>query len=180
MNGEAASRAFIDLPGNQQQLLERVMAIGKPTALVLFSGRPLALTPAASRVHAILEAWSPGVQAGPALERVLFGEVAPVGRLTVTFPRSLGQVPIYHSMLNTGRPPVGLDLTRPPTNGGETFRSRYVDEQNVPLYPFGFGLTYTSFEYSAPQTSAQQISVEDLNTGKGQLRVTAAVKNSGA
>jgi beta-glucosidase len=128
MTGEAASRAFIDLPGNQQQLLERVAAAGKPTALVLFSGRPLALTQAASRVHAILEAWSPGVQAGPALERILFGEAAPVGRLTVTFPRSLGQVPIYHSMLNTGRPPVGLDLTRPPTNGGEKFRSRYIDE----------------------------------------------------
>ncbi len=180
MTGEAASRAFIDLPGNQQQLLERVTATGKPTALVLFSGRPLALTSAASRVHAILEAWSPGVQAGPALERVLFGEAAPVGRLTVTFPRSLGQVPIYHSMLNTGRPPFGLDLTRPPTNGGEKYRSRYVDEQNVPLYPFGFGLTYTSFEYSAPQTSVQQMSVADLNAGRGQVRVTADVKNSGA
>ena len=180
MTGEGASRAFIDLPGNQQQLLERVAATGKPTALVLFSGRPLALTQAAPRVHAILEAWSPGVQAGPALERVLFGEVAPVGRLTVTFPRSLGQVPIYHSVLSTGRPPVGLDLTRPPTNGGEKYRSRYVDEQNLPLYPFGFGLTYTSFEYSAPQTSVQQIGVEDLNTGRAQLRVTAEVKNSGA
>ncbi|HEX7334306.1 MAG TPA: glycoside hydrolase family 3 N-terminal domain-containing protein [Pyrinomonadaceae bacterium] len=180
MTGEGASRAFIDLPGNQQQLLERVAAAGKPTALVLFSGRPLALTPATARVHAILEAWSPGVQAGPALERVLFGEAAPVGRLTVTFPRSLGQVPIYHSVLMTGRPPVGLDLTRPPTNGGEKYRSRYVDEQNTPLYPFGFGLTYTSFQYSAPQTSVQQISVADLNTGKAQLRVTAEVKNTGA
>jgi beta-glucosidase len=180
MTGEAASRAFIDLPGNQQQLLERVAAAGKPTALVLFSGRPLALTSAAARVQAILEAWAPGVQAGPALERVLFGEVAPAGRLTVTFPRSLGQVPIYHSVLMTGRPPVGLDLTRPPTNGGEKFRSRYVDEQNVPLYPFGFGLTYTSFDYSAPQASVQQISVEDLNTGRAQLRVTAEVKNSGS
>lgn len=180
MTGEAASRAFIDLPGNQQQLLERVAATGKPIALVLFSGRPLALTQASSRVHAILEAWAPGVQAGPALERVLFGEVAPAGRLTVTFPRSLGQVPIYHSVLSTGRPPVGLDLTRPPTNGDEKFRSRYVDEQNVPLYPFGFGLTYTSFEYSAPQTSVQQLSVEELNTGRAQLRITADVKNSGA
>lgn len=180
MTGEGASRAFIDLPGNQQQLLERVAAAGKPTALVLFSGRPLALTQAASRVHAILEAWSPGVQAGPALERILFGEAAPVGRLTVTFPRSLGQVPIYHSMLNTGRPPVGLDLTRPPTNSGEKYRSRYIDEQNFPLYPFGFGLTYTSFEYTAPQSSVQQMSVEELNTGRAQLRVTAEVKNTGA
>ncbi len=179
MNGEAASRAFIDLPGNQQQLLERVMASGKPTALVLFSGRPLALTSVASRVHAVLEAWSPGVQAGPALERVLFGDAAPAGRLTVTFPRSLGQVPIYHSMLNTGRPAVGLDLTRPPANGGEKFKSRYIDEQNTPLYPFGFGLTYTTFEYSAPQLSVQEARVEELNTGRAQIRVTANVKNTG-
>lgn len=180
MNGEAASRAFIDLPGNQQQLLERVAATGKPVALVLFSGRPLALSPVASRVNAILEAWSPGVQAGPALERVLFGEAAPAGRLTVTFPRSLGQVPIYHSMLNTGRPAVGLDLTRPPTNGGEKFKSRYIDEQNTPLYPFGFGLTYTSFEYSAPQVNVQQASVQELNAGRAQIHITAEVKNTGA
>lgn len=180
MNGEAASRAFIDLPGNQQQLLERVTATGKPTALVLFTGRPLALTPVAARVHSILEAWSPGVQAGPALERVLFGEAAPVGRLTVTFPRSLGQVPIYHSMLNTGRPAVGLDLTRPPANGGEKFKSRYIDEQNTPLYPFGFGLTYTSFEYSTPQVNVQQASVAELKTGRAQIRVTAEVKNTGS
>jgi len=179
MTGEAASRAFIDLPGNQQQLLERVAAAGKPAALVLFSGRPLALTSAAARVNAIIEAWSPGVQAGPALERVLFGEAAPAGRLTVTFPRSLGQVPIYHSVLNTGRPPVGLDLTRPPTNGDEKFKSRYVDEQNVPLYPFGFGLTYTTFEYSAPRVDAQQVSVDQLNAGRAQLRITAEVKNTG-
>src|ERR1700752_522597 len=180
MNGEAASRAFIDFPGNQQQLLERVTATGKPTALVLFSGRPLALTPVVSRVSAILEAWSPGVQAGTALERVLFGEAAPVGRLTVTFPRSLGQVPIYHSMLNTGRPAVGLDLTRPPTNGGEKFKSRYIDEQNTPLYPFGFGFTYTTFEYSATQANVQQVSVAELNTGRAQIRVTADVKHTGA
>lgn len=180
MTGEAASRAFIDLPGNQQQLLEAVTAVGKPTAVVLFSGRPLALTPVAARVNSILEAWSPGVQAGPALERVLFGDAAPAGRLTVTFPRSLGQVPIYHSVLNTGRPPVGLDLTRPPTDGNQKYKSRYIDEQNVPLYPFGFGLTYTTFAYSAPQVSAQQASVEEMNSGKGQLRVTAEVKNTGS
>ena len=180
MNGEAASRAFIDLPGNQQQLLERIAATGKPTALVLFSGRPLALTPVASRVNAILEAWSPGVQAGPALERILFGDAAPAGRLTVTFPRSLGQVPIYHSMLNTGRPAVGLDLTRPPANGGEKFKSRYIDEQNTPLYPFGFGLTYTNFEYSTTQANVQQASVAELNTGRAQIRVSADVKNTGA
>jgi len=180
MTGEAASRAFIDLPGNQQQLLERVAAAGKPAVLVLFSGRPLVLTSPATRVQAVIEAWSPGVQAGPALERVLFGEASPAGRLTVTFPRSLGQVPIYHSVLNTGRPPVGLDLTRPPTDGNEKFKSRYIDEQNVPLYPFGFGLTYTTFEYSAPQVDAQQISVDQLNAGRTQVRISAEVKNTGS
>jgi len=180
MTGEAASRAFIDLPGNQQQLLERVAAAGKPTALVLFSGRPLALTSAAARVNAIIEAWSPGVQAGPALERVLFGEAAPYGRLTVTFPRSLGQVPIYHSVLNTGRPPVGLDLTRPPTDGNEKFKSRYIDEQNVPLYPFGFGLTYTTFGYSVPQVDAKELSVDQLNAGRAKLSITAEIKNTGS
>jgi beta-glucosidase len=178
MTGEAGSRAFLDLPGNQQQLLERINAASKPTALILFSGRPLALTNASARVHAILEAWAPGVQAGPALERVLFGEAAPTGRLTVTFPRGLGQVPIYHSVLNTGRPAVGLDLTRPPTNGNEKFKSRYIDEQNTPLYPFGFGLTYATFEYSATQSAAQQVNVAELNAGRGQINVTADVKNT--
>jgi beta-glucosidase len=180
MTGEAASRAFIELPGNQQQLLERVAAAGKPTALVLFSGRPLALTNAARHAHAVLEAWSPGTQAGPALERVLFGEAAPAGRLTVTFPRSLGQVPIYHSVLNTGRPPVGLDLTQFPANTDQKYRSRYVDEQNSPLYPFGFGLTYTTFEYGAPQAGEAQLSAAAINSGQAQLRVSAEVRNTGA
>jgi beta-glucosidase len=114
------------------------------------------------------------------LDRVLFGEAAPAGRLTVTFPRSLGQVPIYHSVLNTGRPAVGLDLTRPPTNGDEKFKSRYIDEQNVPLYPFGFGLTYTTFEYSTPLVDAQQVSVDQLNAGRAQVRITTEVKNTGS
>ena len=180
MTGEAASRAFIDLPGNQQQLLERIASAGRPTALVLFSGRPLALTAAARHVPAILEAWSPGVQAGPALERVLFGEASPAGRLTVTFPRSLGQVPIYHSVLNTGRPPVGLDLTQFPANTDQKYRSRYVDEQNAPLFPFGFGLTYTTFEYSAPTVSAPQASAAAVGAGQAQIRVSAEVRNTGA
>ncbi len=180
MTGEAGSRAFINLPGNQQQLLERVAAAGKPVVLVLFSGRPLALADVTSKVQAIVEAWAPGVQAGPALERILFGEASPTGRLTVTFPRSLGQVPIYHSMLNTGRPPVGLDLTRPPANGAEKFKSRYIDELNAPLFPFGFGLTYTTFEYSTPTSNAQQVSVADLNAGRATIKVTAEVKNTGS
>jgi beta-glucosidase len=181
MTGEAGSRASLGLPGNQQALLEQVAAAGKPTALVLFSGRPLALTSAAEKVPAILEAWFPGVQAGPALERVLFGEASPSGRLTVTFPRSVGQVPIYHAVLNTGRPPTGLDLTRPPApnNANEKYRSRYVDEQNAPLYPFGHGLTYTTFEYSAPSVSAERLSASAVASGQAQVRVTAEVRNTG-
>jgi beta-glucosidase len=180
MTGEGASRAFIGLPGNQQQLLERVAAAGKPTALVLFSGRPLALTEAARHVPAILEAWSPGVQAGPALERVIFGEASPSGRLTVTFPRSLGQVPIYHSVLNTGRPPTGLDLTQFPANPDQKYRSRYVDEQNSPLFPFGFGLTYTTFQYSEPTVGAARASAAEVGAGRAQIRVSAEVRNTGA
>jgi beta-glucosidase len=180
MTGEGASRAFIGLPGNQQQLLERVAAAGKPTALVLFTGRPLALTDAARHAQAILEAWSPGVQAGPALERILFGEASPAGRLTVTFPRSLGQVPIYHAVLNTGRPAAGLDLTQFPTNSDQKYKSRYVDEQNSPLYPFGFGLTYTTFEYSTPTAGAARLSAAAINSGQAQVRVSAEVRNTGA
>ena len=181
MTGEAASRASLDLPGNQRALLERVAAAGKPTALVLFSGRPLALTSEAGTVPAILEAWFPGVQAGPALERVLFGEASPSGRLTVTFPRSLGQVPLYHAVLNTGRPPTGLDLTRPPAagNGNEKYRSRYIDERNAPLFPFGHGLTYTTFEYSAPTVGAERASAAAIASGQSQVRVTAEVRNTG-
>lgn len=180
MTGEAASRAFIDLPGNQQQLLDRVAAAGKPTALVLFSGRPLALMAAGARVPAILEAWHPGVQAGPALERVLFGDAEPGGRLTVTFPRSLGQVPIYHSMLMTGRPPTRPDLTRGPIQGEEKYVSQYIDEGNLPLYPFGHGLGYTTFTYSEPAASAAEVTAASIDAGQGQLKVSAEVRNTGA
>jgi beta-glucosidase len=180
MTGEAASRAFLDLPGNQQQLLEAVVAAGKPTALVLFSGRPLALTPVMGKVHAILEAWFPGVQAGPALVRVLFGEVNPSGRLTMSFPRSVGQEPLYYNALNTGRPATGLDLSRPPSGAvEEKYKSRYIDEQNRPLFPFGFGLSYTTFEYSPPTVSANPVSVDKLQRGEASIRVSADVRNTG-
>jgi beta-glucosidase len=180
MTGEAASRAFLDLPGNQQQLLEAVVAAGKPTALVLFSGRPLALTPVVGKVPAILEAWFPGVQAGPALVRVLFGDVNPSGRLTVSCPRSVGQEPLYYNPLNTGRPATGLDLSRPPDGSvEEKFKSRYIDEHNLPLFPFGFGLSYTTFEYSRPTVSAASVSVDALNRGHTSIRVSAEVRNTG-
>ncbi len=179
MTAEAASRAFITLPGRQQKLLEEVVAAGKPVVLLVFSGRPLALTAVADKVAAIVQAWHPGVQAGPALVRVLSGETNFSGRLTVSMPRSVGQLPLYYNHLNSGRPAGDVDLTRPPGKGEEKFVSRYIDEQNAPLFPFGYGLSYTHFEYSPVSLSPQSVSARALNAGSQVLRVTAEVKNIG-
>src|SRR6202041_2554956 len=153
MTGEAGSRAHLGFPGNQQQLLEAVAAVGKPIVLIVFSGRPLTLNWAANHVPAILQAWFPGIQAGPALVRVLFGDVNPSGKLTVSMPRTVGQEPLYYDALNTGRPVDGVDLTHPPSDNREKYHARYVDEQNTPLFPFGYGLSYTTFSYSPLQLS---------------------------
>jgi beta-glucosidase len=181
MSGEAGSRAHLDLPGNQQQLLEAVAETGRPVVLLVFSGHPLALTWAAGHVPAILQVWFPGVQAGAALVRTLFGDVSPSGKLTVSMPRSVGQEPLYYNTLNTGRPPDGVDLGNPPSNSEEKYHSRYVDEQNAPLFPFGYGLSYTHFAYSPVELSASSISADGLNSGKAQpLRVSAIVQNAGS
>ncbi|MGH9907057.1 MAG: glycoside hydrolase family 3 N-terminal domain-containing protein [Pyrinomonadaceae bacterium] len=179
MTAEAASRAFITLPGWQEKLLEAVAATGKPVVLVVFSGRPLALTSVVDRVGAIIQAWHPGIQAGPALVRVLSGEANFTGRLTVTMPRSVGQQPLYYNHLNTGRPAGKVDLTRPPATGEEKFVSRYVDEQNAPLFPFGYGLSYTRFEYSPITLSTKSLSARALNSGSQTLRVAVEVRNVG-
>jgi beta-glucosidase len=188
MNGEAASRAHLGLPGHQQEkLLEAVAATGKPIVLVLFSGRPLTLPWAFEHIPAVLEAWSPGIQAGPALTEILFGQANPSGRLSVSWPRSVGQEPLYYDALSTGRPAVNVDLSHPPTNGEEKYVSRYLDEQNSPQFPFGYGLSYTDFRYGAVQLSASQLSAADLasqldataNAVKPVLTVTADVTNTG-
>jgi beta-glucosidase len=179
MSGEAASRAHLGLPGNQQQLLEAVAAAGKPIVLIVFSGRPLALDWAANHVPAILQAWFPGLQAGPALVRVLFGDVNPSGKLTVSIPRSVGQEPLYYDALNTGRPADGVDLTRPPTDNREKYHTRYVDEQNTALFPFGYGLSYTTFSYSPLELSTTKLSADALNHAAEALHVSTTVKNSG-
>ena len=180
MSGEGASRAHIGLPGNQQELLEAVAATGKPVVLIVFSGRPLAIPWAATHVSAILQAWFPGVQAGPALVRTLFGDVSPSGKLTVSMPRSVGQEPFYYDALNTGRPADNVDLTRPPRNNGEKYKSRYVDEPNTPLFPFGFGLSYTRFTYSPLELSTSQVSASGLNQKTVQaLHVSTTVRNTG-
>jgi beta-glucosidase len=181
MSGEAASRSHLGLPGNQQQLLEAVAATGKPVVLIVFSGRPPTLTWAADHVQAILQAWFPGVQAGPALVRTLFGDVSPSGKLTVSAPRSVGQEPLYYDALNTGRPAGDVDLSRPPSTKGEKYHSRYVDEPNAALFPFGYGLSYTKFIYSPLELSAAQISASGLNEKTAQaLRVSTTVKNAGS
>ena len=162
MTGEASSRANLDLPGQQQHLLEAVAATGKPVVLVLESGRPLDVRWANDHVAAILQAWYPGVQAGNAIADVLFGEVAPSGKLPITWPRSVGQIPIYYNHKNTGRP------TAP-----DRWHTGYLDESLQPLFPFGYGLSYTTFHYSDLRVLTPTLSPT------GTLRVSAAVRNDG-
>lgn len=163
MTGEAASRAFLGLPGRQEELLEKVVGTGKPCVLLLFSGRPLTLPWAFQHVPAVMAAWFPGIQAGPALVRTLFGDANPSGRLTVSWPRSVGQEPLYYNALSTGRPAGKVDLSHPPRNGVEKYVSRYIDEQNSPQFPFGFGLSYTNFSYGNLHVDKTKISAVSLN-----------------
>jgi len=187
MTAEAASRAHLDLPGRQQALLEQVAATGKPIVLLLFSGRPLTLPWAFQHVPAVLAAWFPGVQAGPALVRTLFGEAVPSGKLVVSWPRWIGQVPVYYNALSTGRPAGNADLSRPPSEGTEKFVSRYVDEPNAPQFTFGFGLSYTEFRYSRPEVGGKIPGATALSAmlrgraddSKEVLSVSANVTNSG-
>lgn len=183
MTGEATSRAHLDLPGNQQQLLEAVAETGKPIVLILFSGRPLAIPWAGSHVPAILEAWFPGIEAGPALADVLFGDVSPNGKLPVSFPRSVGQEPLSYMQFPTGRPSINTDLSHPPRTGPEKDVSRYIDEENAPLFPFGWGLTYTDFSFSIPLPNRARLSLSDLKAGRAMedapLKIGFDVRNEG-
>ncbi|MBS1839821.1 MAG: glycoside hydrolase family 3 C-terminal domain-containing protein [Acidobacteria bacterium] len=186
MTGEAASRAHLDLPGRQQQLLESVVAAGKPVALILFSGRSLTLPWAFEHVPAVLAAWFPGDQAGPALVRTLFGDNNPGGKLSITWPRSVGQIPIYYNALNTGRPARQSDALF--TNGGDQkFVSRYLDESNLPQFPFGFGLSYSSLRYGPTELGKQELRLDWLREGlqdtsssaPAPLQVSANISNTG-
>jgi beta-glucosidase len=149
-SGEAASRTDIGLPGVQTELLKAVKETGKPVVLVLLNGRPLAIEEEAALADAILEAWHPGTEGGKAIVSVLQGAINPSGKLPVTFPRSLGQVPIHYNMKNTGRP---ITPEKP-----IKFQSKYLDSPNDPLYPFGYGLSYTEFQYSEIKLDKDQIS----------------------
>jgi beta-glucosidase len=136
------------------------------------------LTDIEPKASAILEAWFPGVEAGPALVATLFGESNPSGHLTASFPHSVGQEPLYYDALSTGRPATGVDLSHPPANSDEKYHSRYIDEPNAPLYPFGYGLSYSTFEFSAPQLSATTASAAAINNNQQSIRVTATVRNT--
>ena len=163
--GEAASRTSICLPEVQKELLRRIAATGQPIVLVLLNGRPLDLSEESELADAILEAWYPGTMGGEAVARLLFGEASPSGHLSVTFPRTLGQVPIYYYAKNTGRPYVDI---------GAKYESRYLDCPNEPLYPFGYGLTYTTFNYGKPELSAASFGP------KGSIIAKATVTNTGS
>ena len=162
-SGEARSRTNIDLPGVQQELLEEVFKVNKNIVLVLTNGRPLAITWAAENLPAIVETWQLGTQSGNAIAQVLYGDYNPSGKLPMTFPRSVGQVPIFYNYKNTGRPNIKVRK--------EVFKSRYIDEENTPLFPFGHGLSYTTFSYknlNINKTPEKEINVtvDVTNTGK--------------
>jgi beta-glucosidase len=179
MEGEASSRVHLGFTGNQEKLLEAVVATGKPVVLVVLAGRPLQLKWAAEHVPAILEAWSPGIEAGPAVADVLFGDVNPSGKLPSSFPRAVGQEPLYYAQLPTGRP-AHVDLTHMPTNSEEKFVSRYVDEQNSALFPFGWGLSYTRFSYARPTLSRTEVPVQEVLVDRGAVAsVSVDVTNTG-
>jgi beta-glucosidase len=167
MSGECSSRSNIEIPQAQKNLLVELKKTGKPIALVLFTGRPLVLNQESKIADAILNVWFPGSEAGYAISDVLFGEVNPSGKLPMSFPRSVGQIPLYYNYKNTGRPENKKDTF-------EKFRSVYLDIPNSPLYPFGYGLSYTTFNYSDINLNSSKLqgdqilkaSVEVTNTGK--------------
>lgn len=166
MSGEAASRTDIQIPEAQKKLIRALQQTGKPVVLVLMSGRPLDISEEFEMPLSILQVWHPGVEAGNAIADLLFGNDNPSGKLTATWPRSVGQIPIYHSMKNTGRP-------APENDEFQKFRSNYLDQPNAPLLPFGYGLSYTSFEYSDLRLSHERI-------GEGQsIEVSVNLKNTG-
>ncbi len=172
--GEASSRTRLTLPGNQEQLLEAVAATGKPVVLILFGGRPAAIPWAAAHVPAIVEAWFPGIEAGPAIVDTLFRAANFSGKLPVEFPQSVGQEPLYLAQLPTGRPAGEVDLSHPPANADERYLSRYIDETNAPVYPFGWGLSYARFSYGTPIVTHTMGSSSQV----GKVEVDVEVKNT--
>ena len=166
-SGEGRSRTKLDLPGFQQELLEDIYKVNTNIVLVLMNGRPLVLNWAQEHIPAIVEAWHLGTESGNAIAEILYGDYNPSGKLPMSFPRSVGQMPLYYNYKNTGRP--GADGA----DAGSVFWSHYGDEKNSPLYPFGYGLSYTTFEYSEIQISSSSLS---MNT---EIQASVVLKNTG-
>lgn len=165
-SGEATSRTELDLPDTQKRLMEALLATGKPVVMLNFSGRPTVMTWESEHVPAILNVWFGGSETGDAIADVVFGDVSPSGRLTMSMPRNVGQLPIYYNHLNTGRPlPEGTDEF-------VKFRSSYLDVPNSPLYPFGYGLTYTTFDYSDLALSSNEMTQDGTITASVKLTNT--------
>jgi beta-glucosidase len=164
LSGEAASRAHMELNGRQAEVLEALAAAGKPVALVIMGGRPLVLGSLPERIPSILMAWYPGTQGGPAVADVLFGDESPSGKLPVTWPRATGQLPLYYNRLPTGRP----------TKPDNRFTLQYIDEAITPLYPFGWGLSYTRFTYGDAAIAKRQLAAGEM------LEVSVTVTNAGS
>jgi len=175
LSGEARSRAFLNLPGAQEELVDAVSGTGKPLVVVIMAGRPLTFHDVASKAGAVVYAWHPGSMGGPAIAKLLLGLSEPSGRLPITFPQTVGQVPIYYSHLNTGRPAseneLGIPMGNPANPAGYT--SKYIDVDFTPEYPFGFGLSYTTVEYSNLRVSSPT-----LRAGQS-MTVSAEVTNRG-
>ena len=165
MTGEASSRTSLDIPQPQKRLLEALVKTGKPVVLLLFSGRPMTLEWEDANMAAILDVWYGGSEAADAMVDVLYGKVNPSGKLTMTFPRNVGQIPIYYNMKNGGRPARSDSYKR--------FSSCYIDSPNSPLYPFGYGLSYTTFEYSDFALSSDRMASD------GSVRASVKVTNTG-
>ena len=168
MSGESSCRTDISIPDVQQKLLKALVATGKPVVLVLFNGRPLTLNWEAENVPAILDVWFGGSETADAVADVLFGDVNPSGKLTMTFPKNVGQIPLYYAAKNTGRPLLE-------GRWFEKFRSNYLDVDNDPLYPFGYGLSYTTFEYGPVALSAAEVAEGGSVTAEVTVRNTGAV-----
>lgn len=178
LSGEAHCRAFLDLPGAQQALLDALAETGKPLVAVIMAGRPLTLEPVMARVAALLLAWHPGTMGGPAIADLLFGAEAPSGRLPVTLPRTVGQVPLYYNHKNTGRPPRedGPSIPTGTPLAPQGFNSSYLDVDHRPLFPFGYGLSYTTFAYADLRLSTQQLKMGESLTAAATVTNTGKVK----
>ncbi len=166
MSGESGSRLEISLPGYQETLAKKMFSIGKPVIIILYNGRPLAIPSLDKKASAILEAWFPGTEGNNAVCDILLGEHSPSGRITISFPYAVGQCPIYYNRYNTGRPAEDV-------YNSDRFTSRYMDGQSIPLYPFGYGLTYTNFEYGRVILNQNEMKKNEI------LIASCRIKNAG-